>query len=289
MSNVLDDNGLNSSLNNGLNGGLNSSLNNGLNEDDLSGEPQREFKIAPEKVVNWQKTSATDVKADTTANSTVADNAVTVNETTVADTTTEIKPVFIILGDKLINTRDIDAQTPIRYFNAKKVRVEYKVGEIFHRDEKDGPAIIYPDGSFEYRRYGVLSRRKGPAMAWKAGAKKYLADRMMYNKEGHIEKASKDETKYVEFDRGGYACLVDGKYHCTIAPAMTFDDGEQHWCINGEYHREGDKPTLVRENASSGIKYAYHKNDLLHRGKGRPCVIYHEGAEEWWEYGERIG
>ena len=246
-----------------------------------------------------QKTNVTDVNTSVNINSIVADNTVgettiagntnTVNETTVADATPEIKPVFVILGDKLINTRDIDAQTPIRYFNAKKVRVEYKVGEIFHRDEKDGPAIIYPDGSFEYRRYGVLSRRKGPAMAWKAGAKKYLADRMMYNKEGHIEKASKDETKYVEFDRGGYACLVDGKYHCTIAPAMTFDDGEQHWCINGEYHREGDNPTLVRENASSGIKYAYHKNDLLHRGKGRPCVIYHEGAEEWWEYGERIG
>jgi hypothetical protein len=186
----------------------------------------------------------------------------------------------------LVDIKFIDKQIPIRVYNKQKNRMEWKVGEVLHR--LDGPALIYPDGSFEWRRYGILHREKGPAMAWTAGSKRYLSDRMVYDNNGNIVRSSDDLEKYVEFHKGGYACLIDGKYHCTAGPAIRFDDGEEHWCINGCYHRDGDNPALIRECAKEGIKYAYYKNDKLHR-LGKPAVIYHEGAEEWWRDGENIG
>lgn len=48
---------------------------------------------------------------------------------------------------------------------------EYWKDGCFHRDEDEGPAVIFSDGTQEYWIYGMLHRRKGPAIIYTCGRK----------------------------------------------------------------------------------------------------------------------
>lgn len=181
----------------------------------------------------------------------------------------------------------LDFSNPIKTYNEKRERFEWKVGDIYHRE--DGPAIEYLNGSFEWRNANVIHRIGGPAMAWVKGNKKYMSDQLTENADGKLVKMSDDE-KYVVMDRAGYACMVNGVYHCENGPAIYFEDGEQHYCIRGKYHRE-DGPAIIKKNKygnKESIKYAYYINDELHREDG-PALIYHNDKTEWWKNGKKIG
>ena len=79
------------------------------------------------------------------------------------------------------------------------------------RHRKDGPAIIYPDGSEEWCINGKFHREDGPAIICPDGRQSFY---------------------------------INGKLHREDGPAMIFPNGEQHWCIDGKRHRE-DGPAII--------------------------------------------
>lgn len=63
----------------------------------------------------------------------------------------------------------------------------------------DGPAVLYPNGNYEWRYKGLLHRYDGPAI----------------------------------FFDGCYEWWINGKKHRIGAPAITHPDGYQEWWTNG--------------------------------------------------------
>jgi len=59
------------------------------------------------------------------------------------------------------------------------------------------------------------------------------------------------------------------------------EDGDKHWYLNGELHRE-DGPAAEYVN---GSKYWY-LNNQLHRLDG-PAVEYNDGTKWWYLHGQR--
>ena len=54
--------------------------------------------------------------------------------------------------------------------------------------------------------------------------------------------------------------------------------------INGEFNSFNDIPSYKGYGES-----IWHHNGKLHRGYGRPAVIYPNGNCEYWYYGRRVG
>ena len=59
--------------------------------------------------------------------------------------------------------------------------------------------------------------------------------------------------------------------------------GTQEWRLNGERHREGDKPAIIY---ADGVQ-EWWLNGVLHREGGQPAVVYPGGTQEWWLNGKR--
>ncbi len=62
----------------------------------------------------------------------------------------------------------------------------------------------------------------------------------------------------------------------------TDPDGTQHWCKDGNLHRD-DGPAVIYSN---GNQYWY-KNDQLHREDG-PAIIYPDGTHKWYLNGKQF-
>lgn len=58
-------------------------------------------------------------------------------------------------------------------------------------------------------------------------------------------------------------------------PAMELPDGSEHWCLNGDFHREGG-PARVWPSGTM----EWYKNGLLHREDG-PAIEYADGTKAW--------
>ena len=61
-----------------------------------------------------------------------------------------------------------------------------------------------------------------------------------------------------------------------------YNNGSTHWCTNGMYHREGDKPAAEH---ASGHK-AWWINGERHREGDKPAVEKANGTKEWWLNGK---
>lgn len=62
---------------------------------------------------------------------------------------------------------------------------------------------------------------------------------------------------------------------------ITDKRGHQYWYVNGELHRNTDRPAIVY---SHGSKFWY-KNGEGHREGDKPSVVRPNGRLEWWRNG----
>jgi len=54
-------------------------------------------------------------------------------------------------------------------------------------------------------------------------------------------------------------------------------DGLRRWYLNGELHRDNDKPAVICADG----KQEWYLNGKLHREDG-PAVIWADGEKQWW-------
>ena len=69
----------------------------------------------------------------------------------------------------------------------------------------------------------------------------------------------------------------DDKLHRVDGPAIEYNDGDKHWYINGECHRDNDLPAVEWNDGSK----SWYKNDLRHRIDG-PAMECSNGEKEWY-------
>ena len=62
---------------------------------------------------------------------------------------------------------------------------------------------------------------------------------------------------------------------------QVFDDGEQRWYLNGEWHRE-DGPAVIQPD---GTEF-WFQCGKLHRVDG-PAITWQDGSIAWWISGNR--
>lgn len=80
----------------------------------------------------------------------------------------------------------------------------------------------------------------------------------------------------------------NGQYHREgDLPAIMRDNGTREWCVHGKRHRDGDKPAVDRANGDR----LWKKNDIVHReavdeqGAPLPAIIA-DDCSKWIRNGE---
>lgn len=138
---------------------------------------------------------------------------------------------------------------------------------MLHRD--GGPAVEYDDGSWEWRRHGLLHRDDGPAVYLSAGREEWSADdRLAW---GHA-----DETEL---------WFRDGRLHREDEPAV-IERGTWSAVTRGEhYYRDGkldrsDGPAFYREYSDEPALEMWFRAGALHRSDG-PAQRFGDGREAW--------
>ena len=108
---------------------------------------------------------------------------------------------------------------------------------------------IYPDGTEEWRKNGMLHRKNGPAITG----------------------------LFVE-------CYCKyGKFHREKYPAVIWKDGLLEWYLDDKRHREDGRPAVIW---SDGTK-EYWVNGLRHRVDG-PAIEYASGEKYWFLNGKEV-
>jgi hypothetical protein len=90
-------------------------------------------------------------------------------------------------------------------FQYERYEIRDRNGQL-HRE--DGPAVIYPNGSYHWYRNGALHREDGPAVILPNGNQYWYRNDM---------------------------------YHRDDGPALIYQDGTQKWYLNGQLIRVKDK------------------------------------------------
>lgn len=124
----------------------------------------------------------------------------------------------------------------------------WTVNGLLHRP--DGPAVVRPDGSWEWYRYGKEHRVDGPAVQNKFG------------------------TFWVQ----------NGKFHRLEGPAIKWKNGDYSWFKNGSLHRVGG-PALFE--LSTGRK-EWWVDGVRHRLDGPAVYSPLSGKHKWWVNGKEI-
>ena len=83
----------------------------------------------------------------------------------------------------------------------------------YHR--VDGPAVIWPSGTQEWRINGKLHRENGPAVIYVDGMLEWYINNGRHREDG---------------------------------PAVIHADGSQEWWLNGKRHRDNDLPCKLNKN-----------------------------------------
>jgi hypothetical protein len=102
----------------------------------------------------------------------------------------------------------------------------------------DGPAVVYPDGSYAWFRDGLVHR-------------------------------DGDEPEIALGDGSLRAWVVDGQLHRDDGPALVTSK-KKVWYCHGKRHRDGDLPAVIWLD-SSKVKYYCHGK--LHRWRDYPAVL----------------
>jgi hypothetical protein len=76
--------------------------------------------------------------------------------------------------------------------------------------------------------------------------------------------------------------IYKGVLHNIRGPAVVTKSGNKYWYINGELHRDGDKPAVIQVN---GNQMMWAKNGLYHRENGNPAIVWANGDREWYYNG----
>ena len=58
----------------------------------------------------------------------------------------------------------------------------------------------------------------------------------------------------------------------------------KYWLKNELRHREKDLPAVIWNDGSM----FWHKNGMYHRENDKPAIIFHDGTMAWFENGELI-
>lgn len=190
----------------------------------------------------------------------------------------------------------------------------------YHR--KDGPAIVYPNGSKSWYIHGRLHRLDGPAFdyvkikGWFVNGEKApvktqeefekwlkvrnivkelprqdvlnLESKPYVNSNGdeiwfnQYEQIHRDDGPAIIQKDGSRKWYKDNELHRDDGPAIELSSGTKAWYKDGERHRD-DGPAVIH---SSGVK-KWYKNGWLHRDDG-PAYENGKGYKEWWWYGKPI-
>lgn len=161
-----------------------------------------------------------------------------------------------------------------------KTRVEWRraTDGALHRDS--GPAVEYPDGSFEWWQDGQPHRDGKPAVVLTDDFNErwteldYLAwpRAEIYYRNGKLHR--EDGPAYV-IPHLAEEYYRDGKLHREDGPASAWDyeDGEpsRRWALDGQLHREDGPALVVNEEIE-----AWCSHGKLHREDG-PAIVVPEG------------
>lgn len=121
----------------------------------------------------------------------------------------------------------------------------------------------------------LLHRADGPAVIWENGTEEYRSDGLLHREA--------DKPAFIGAD-GALGWWVDGVKHRIGGPACIYPDGEVHWKQNGKYHRE-DGPAWLNSDGS----YVWYLNGKHHRDGDKPAVRSLEPGViylEWCKEGE---
>lgn len=146
-------------------------------------------------------------------------------------------------------------QKPTKIINQSNNSIEYRINGVLHRDEEEGPAIIYADGNYAYYKNGVIHRTKGPAL------KATTFEAWYTNGFCHRDE---EEGPAIAYTNGNYLYYYEGKIHRTKGPAEKYRKCVTYY-VNGKIHRdEKEGPAVIWDNGD----YEYRTEGLLHRGTG---------------------
>ena len=180
----------------------------------------------------------------------------------------------------------------------------YWVDGELHRE--DGPAWIWPDGTFEWYKKGVLHNDFGPAVIdidgtfeyWVDGNEVSLEDiqrkiylmykstpRMVIKKDGtKIWKlpggtTHREDGPAVIYTDGAEEWYQKGYNHRLDGPACTWPDGTEYWYKNDQWHREGGPARTMPVGSSKDLEY--WNSGKVHRIDG-PAIIKASGDKYWY-------
>jgi len=94
-------------------------------------------------------------------------------------------------------------------------------------DRENGPALIYPDGTEQWWKSGMLHRLDGPAV----------------RERWYHDSSSCSMTQ---------EWFVKGKCHRIDGPAVAFPDGSEEWWIEGKRHRIDGRQSFIRTILRNG-------------------------------------
>ena len=116
---------------------------------------------------------------------------------------------------------------PKRRHNKKINYIYYTIrySRVFHRE--DGPALIFPNNSVEWYRYGERHRLDGPAVEYFDGYQEWYKYGLLHREGGP---AITDILGLEEW-------YINGKPHRIGGPARIYSDGREEWCVDGWRHR----------------------------------------------------
>jgi hypothetical protein len=107
---------------------------------------------------------------------------------------------------------------------------------------ENGPAMILPDGTMEWRINGVLHREAGPAEVQSDG-------NHLWRKNGKLHR---DGGPAIMWADGSCEYWVNGRRHREDGPAAIWENGTQEWWLNGnlmEIKRKVVKTSFIEKMA----------------------------------------
>jgi len=142
----------------------------------------------------------------------------------------------------------------------------------------DGPALIWEEGSEGWYIDGRLHRDGGPALDIKG----YEAIRAFTNGRPRYLAIWEDrDRKRFSYMLPAKRYYQHGRLHRLDGPAIIRYDGVQVWCVNGQEHRDGDKPSR-----RGGDYLRWCMRGQIHRADG-PAILKKNGDQEFWFEGKR--